>query len=412
MIISMNEHPTAGSAARFGRFGILPLLCLLLAASIASLAQGGPPFPGGFGGGRNRPAADGPGPGAIPDFHAVPLTDMKPTDRYLGFPGGLYESGNQPPDDHRKLGMDAAAAIQPLDRDGKPSPNGAIVFMSLGLSNTMMDFHMFQQDFGNDGRINRKNMFLIQGAQGGTTACMWTVPSGQPPCGMGGPMAQRFGGNQYDRVRDEVLAEAFGTGPRTGDCGGAARPCLTEKQVQVLWIKSANPNPGMQGFRSLCDPAKAGCVNDDHTEAIRFERQLGQIIRAARSHYPNLTQVFLSSRTYAGYAKRPTNPEPFAYEYGFAVKWLIQAQIQQMRTGKIDPIAGDLSVKSGAAPWLAWGPYLWTNGAQGRADGLVSEPGDVREDDGTHPSMAGMHKAARELMDFFLQSTFTPWFRK
>ncbi len=414
---------------------VLPLLAVsavLLAFAISAtptFAQ----YPGGFPGqpsqsgrgqgqgqgqgrGQDRGPATGPGPLSIPNFHATPLPDMKPGDHYLGFAGGLYEAGNTAPEDHRKAGMEAAAAIQPLDRDGKPSPNGAIVFMSLGLSNTMLDFHMFQNEYGSDSRINRKSMFLLQGAKGGIPACMWTAAEGAGDCsGMIGapePMQRRMAANQYDRVRDEVLADAFGTGPRPSDCGGAGRPCLTEKQVQALWIKSANPGPGAQGYRPLCDASKPDCVNDDHTEAIRFERQLGQTIRAARQRYPNLKQIFVSSRTYAGYAKRPSNPEPFAYEYGFAVKWLIEAQIQQVRTGKVDPVAGDLSIRGGVAPWVAWGPYLWTNGSLGRSDGLVSNLEDVTEGDGTHPSNLGMHKAAGELMDFFMQSSFTPWFRR
>ena len=410
----VKEHPLVqvaiSSAVR--RFTTTFFVCGL---SLACAAQAGQQYPGGFRGGRDRGPAEGPGPGSIPNFHATPLMDMKPSDRYLGFAGGLYEGGNAIPEDHRKAGIEAAAAIQPLDRDGKPSPNGAIVFMSLGLSNTLLDFHTFQNEYGDDSRINRKNLFVLQGAKGGIPACMWTAATGSGECGGAGmpePMRQRMSANQYDRIRDEVLADAFGTGPRTSDCGGGSRPCLTEKQVQVLWVKIANPGPGAQGYRSLCDASKQDCVNDDQTEAIRYEKQLGQVIRAARSRYPNLKQIFVSSRTYAGYAKRPSNPEPFAYEYGFSVKWLIQAQILQARTGKIDPVAGDLSFRTGVSSWVAWGPYLWTNGSQGRSDGLVSNLEDVTEGDGTHPSNRGMHKVAGELMDFFLRSPFTPWFRK
>ena len=35
--------------------------------------------------------------------------------------------------------------------------------------------------------------------------------------------------------------------------------------------------------------------------------------------------MFLQSRTYGGYATTNENPDPYAYEYGFATKWLIQA---------------------------------------------------------------------------------------
>src|SRR5690606_39515457 len=52
------------------------------------------------------------------------------------------------------------------------------------------------------------------------------------------------------------------------------------------------------------------------------------ILREAKRRYPNLRIVYLSSRTYAGYAVRDLNPEPFAYESAFAVRGLIQEQIE------------------------------------------------------------------------------------
>ncbi len=109
---------------------------------------------------------------------------------------------------------------------------------------------------------------------------------------------------------------------------------LTEKQVQAAWIEEYNSDPAAEGFQTLCDPTVAGCLNNvGHTEALRYEQQLGNILRAAKTRWPNLQQAFHSSRIYGGFATTNHSSEPYPYEYGFSVKWLVQAQILQIRSG-------------------------------------------------------------------------------
>src|SRR5438045_6495196 len=116
---------------------------------------------------------------------------------------------------------------------------------------------------------------------------------------------------------------------------------------------------------------------------------------------------YISSRVYAGYATSPLNPEPYAYESGFAVKWLIEKQIKGDASLKFDSAKGP--VKS---PWLSWGPYFWANGQTARADGLVWTADDFGPD-GTHPSPLGRRKVAKMLLEFFkTDSTASPWFVK
>ena len=45
-------------------------------------------------------------------------------------------------------------------------------------------------------------------------------------------------------------------------------------------------------------------------------------------HSSILIWVYLSSRIYGGWAKVRLNPEPYAYESNFAVKWLARATAQ------------------------------------------------------------------------------------
>jgi hypothetical protein len=99
---------------------------------------------------------------------------------------------------------------------------------------------------------------------------------------------------------------------------------------------------------------------------------------------------------YAGYASTTLNPEPYAYESGFSVQWLIGDHIQN---------------NPSARPWLGWGPYLWTNGTSGRSDGLVWNCADVLASDGTHPSASGSQKVAALLLTFLkIDPTAQPWF--
>jgi hypothetical protein len=171
---------------------------------------------------------------------------------------------------------------------------------------------------------------------------------------------------------------------------------VSEPQVQIAWVKVANAQPRI----SLPDLA---------ADAYLLTGQIGAIARALKVRYPHLQLVFLSNRTYGGYATTGLNPEPFAYESGFGVKWVIGAQIAQMAAGTVDPRAGDLDY-TGEAPWLGWGPDLWANGTVSRPDGLFWARTDFR-DDGTHPSSSGVEKVGALLLEFFKNSPFSPcWF--
>ena len=347
--------------------------------------------------------------------NAVPvdLMDMTSSQTYLGFQGGLYEGvSNTVPADHSAAGTAAAAQIKALDENGNPSATGAIVFLGIGMSNATEEFSSFASAAAASSSVNHKTLAMEDGATGAATACYWTVASG--PTGTSCPDAKGILlDNQYDRVRDTVLAAATTAPSAPKGCGGPpnATPCLTEKQVQVLWIKNANPRPGIANERTLCDANVSGCVNDNGTEAILYESQLGQTIRAAKSRYPNLQQVFLSTRIFAGYATDGLNPEPYAYEYGFSAKKLIEAQVLQERSGgTIDPVAGDMSYTSGVAAWTAWGTYLWADGAIARSDGTTWLSSDFQSD-GTHPNATGTTKVVNLLMGFYTTSDYTPWFR-
>ncbi|MCB0217698.1 MAG: hypothetical protein KDH92_13740 [Chloroflexi bacterium] len=271
--------------------------------------------------------------------------DALGTEGYKGLPGGLYPGGqDQPPRSHARLAETRAGRILPRDASGAPDPSGAVVLLSIGMSNTTQEFSTFRRLAAGDPRLHPA-LSIVDGAQGGQTAADIRDP------------AARFW-----EVVDQRLSAAGNTAA----------------QVQAIWLKSANRQPGADGNPDTLPAAR------------RLAADLEAVVGVAGQRYPNLQLIFLSSRIYAGYASSSLNPEPYAYESGLAVRWLIEAQIDG--TPALDPAAG--------APILLWGPYLWADGLRPRADGLQWACEDFQAD-GTHPSDSGRAKVAELLMAFF-----------
>jgi len=306
----------------------------------------------------------------------VPITDLGSALYLDQFPGGLYPDGNELPSDHRTEGLAQAGLVVPRDAAGAPDPSGKIVLISIGMSNTDQEWCFFNgfacAPFSFTGQaladpaVDHEHLVIANGAAGAQTAPTWTEPDAE----------------NYGRIAAEVL-------PPLG---------VTPAQVQVAWVKLANGGPTVH-------------LPDPDADAFELEGQLGEVVRSLRINYPNLALVFFSSRVYGGYATTTLNPEPYAYETGFAVKWLIEAQIDQLRGADPDARAGDLDVASGVAPWLGWGAYLWADGTTPRSDGLTWSCSDFVED-GTHPSNSGKEKVGQLLLASFLGSEIAaPWFR-
>ncbi|HEY6167211.1 MAG TPA: hypothetical protein VI454_04170 [Verrucomicrobiae bacterium] len=289
--------------------------------------------------------------------HLTPLTELG-TAKYKGQDGGLYGGGrNEPPKLHLEAAMKEAAKIEPLDADGKPSKDGKIVLLGVGMSNTTMEYSVFKKIADVDSGKSSK-VVLVDGAQGGQDARKTSDP------------AHEFWGKIEQRLKSAGV---------------------TARQVQAIWLKQAIIAPHEEF------PA----------EAKRLQEYLTKIVNICKDRYPNARLCYVSSRTYAGYATTKLNPEPFAYEDSFGVRWLIQDQIAGKAELNYDSNCG--AVK---APLLLWGPYLWTDGETPRkADGFIYTIDDVVERDRTHPSDSGRKKVAELLLKFFKsEPTAKSWF--
>ncbi|ANM30752.1 hypothetical protein ABI59_15955 [Acidobacteria bacterium Mor1] len=313
---------------------------------------------------------------ALPDAGGLYYRRVGLVPEYAPSPGGpewrqvgLYGQGRTTrPAGHEQAGLAIAQDLQPID--------GKLVMLSIGMSNTFQEFGRFESRADSDPAVH-PDLVILNAAQGSRPADHWNEPD--------------------DPTWDEVDTRL-------------AQQGLTPSQVQVAWMKHAVRSPM---FPPLDFPA--------HPETLRDI--LFDVVQSMKQRYPNLKLLYLSSRTRAYMTDQTAqSPEPAAYEGGFAVQWLIEQQLAGdpgLRFDGIDP----------PAPWLSWGPYLWTDGT-GAAEGEPHDPFAARSDgfvwtcadvdrDGVHPSPptpdvdppTGEFKVGDELMAFFKTDvTTTPWF--
>ncbi len=328
-----------------------------------SAADRGPDNAGNTGNANNANRPNNSGRAISPDHASVkPLNELGKGE-YRGFVGGFYPNGeNSRPSAHEAAGLKLAAQVRPLNERGQPDPNGKIVLLSVGMSNTSQSSQGFQGWLREAQDLNSRMQF-VNGAQGGMTAAAIQDPTDG-----------RTGTRYWEEV-DRRLQNA-----------GVSR-----EQVQAVWIKQADGGP-QGGFPRY---------------AQNLQAELKRIVQVLHERFPNAKLCYLSSRTYGGFATTMLNPEPYAYESGFAVKWLIEEQLKGDATLNYDSAKGAVR-----APWLSWGPYLWANGTTKRTDGFSYERGDFI-DDGTHQSFDGQRKVGRLMIDFFRSDATTKgWFLK
>jgi Cu/Ag efflux protein CusF len=300
-------------------------------------------------------------PPKVDSSKLLPLDELGNKEYQAGFKGGFYPDGkNVRPKAHEEAGLAIARSVQPLNAEGKPDRDGRVVMLSVGMSNTAQASQGFQKVLSETADLHPKFTF-VNGAVGGQTASI--IQRTESPQGA-----------KYWAIVDKRLADAKST----------------RAQAQVIWIKEADAGPS-EGFPKY---------------AKKLEEELTRIVQILPKRFPNAKLVYLSSRTYGGYATTRLNPEPYAYESGFSVKWLIERQIKGDADLNFDAKKGEVR-----APWLSWGPYLWANGGTKRAaDGFRYERHDFA-DDGTHHSSAGSAKIGRLMAQFFRSdSTSRSWF--
>ena len=250
------------------------------------------------------------------------------------------------------------AKIVPLDADGNRAADGRIGLVSISMSNATQEFSRFKRLADADSQKSTL-VAVVDCAQGGQTMARWA--DSKAACW-----------TEADRRLNSSS--------------------VTCEQVQVAWVKLANAGPS----------------GELHEHGKQLEKDTRTVLENLRNHFPNLRIAYLGSRIYGGYADGRLNPEPYACEGAFVVRWLIQSQIKAGAGLNYDPVRG--AVKS---PLLLWGPYFWADGmTPRRSDGLIWERSDL-VGDGTHPSNTGCQKVAEQLLNFFKTDAYAQtWFVK
>ena len=242
------------------------------------------------------------------------------TDTYLGVQGGLYPGGSNfmPP----AYQVDVDAAIAQLNADSN------INFLCVGMSNLA---HTCGE--------------MIERAATADVNPAVTIGNGGRP----GRAIQAYDGSSPDSVYTQFKY--------TNMSPGAV-------DVVVFFNAWGNPSGSFPTYLAQM------------TQAVR------EVYSNIQQAYPNVKLIYFVSREYAPPWAVSLNPNPYAYQDGFAYKHVIEERINDTLTG---------------VP-VAWGPYQYD---ESWPDSYFRQP------DGVHLSPAGLDVAGQLWLDFFMTQS---WF--
>lgn len=264
-------------------------------------------------------AAEKERPATVPAGYNFDPSTLRPLTEHWQYRGqfetGLYPGGaNELPEAHRKAGERLAASIRPLDTNGKPDEkNGRILLLAVGHSNGRHYFGALEDKLRQHAAELHPRFEFINAAVPGAGLLRMKNWATEPPQS-----------KSWQRAKELT-----------------SRPGCSPLQVQALLFIASD---------SQAHP-KALLPQTQFPKPIEeMQRNLGTVLAHFAKDYPNLKIAFLMSdglRHFSGV-------EPASYEEGFAVKWLIETQINHKPDTAFEG-------ESRKLPWLAWGPYIWDN---------------------------------------------------
>lgn len=248
-----------------------------------------------------------------PDTLMIPLNDLG-TDKYRGYPGGLYPGGaNEPSGTYADDLMATAQSIVPLNLHGEPDPYGKIVFISMGVSTGGKNMEALITKTVNSTDTN-PYLYLINCNQGAGGAGLTNIMDPLDP--------------YWLRVNHTIENKT------------------SYKQVQVLYLETDDPT-----------------VTAWPDKPLHVKNNLQVALRVMKDKFSNLKIVYVLGRTRTFPGVREWNVEPGPYYFGWACKWAIE---DQMNGVDGTSYKGDNPV----APMLAWGFYQWADTIPRKTDGF------------------------------------------
>jgi len=318
-----------------------------------------------------------------------PLVDLGPGQTYQGYEGGLYPGGsNVRPAAHDAAGRKIAQSIVPLDANGNPDHvNGQIVYTIESLSNGFPMWHTGEAGYDADTSVT----FMTRAN---------ADPTKNPQLSIAHGFEYQLGGERDASDPNNPFYQSIDV--------GLQQQGLTPQQVQVIYL--------FLPFSTTTLGVPAPPENQTFPNDARIgQSYIKEAVRASKTHFPNLKIIYVSTKgyTYAlpnysnGIAVPGGPVEPWNHDMGWAVKWMIESQINGDPSLNYDPARGAVN-----APWISWGPYFWTygDGTPRAYDGFSWNCGDVY-DDGIHLNHSGMYKEVSLLLaQMRSDPTATPWF--
>ena len=286
----------------------------------------------------------------------VPLNDLG-KGYYRGYIGGLYPGGyNNPSGTYAADLYSTCKNMAPLDVDGKRSTsNGYIVFISMGGSTGGKNMTALIDKTKNNPLTNPylKLMNCNQPAQKAPLSYIADTSS-----------------EYWSHVHDVIALHKS-----------------SYQQVQVVYLETDD------GVTTLKFPDRPNIIKG----------KIEACLRTLKQQFTNLKIVYVLGRTRTfSNTVTPWNTEPAPYYFGWACKWAIEDQINNVP-------GTEYKGPNKVAPILAWGFYQWADSLPRKTDNFYWRYSETK--DGLHANDAGQDTLSTRFQQFLLtDSAASKWY--